>query len=122
LIDFPLEIGDRIRKADGSSGTVLAALNVVETRVMFNLEVAGNHDFFVGNDGWLVHNSKVDQVLAPDPTGFDLVKRLDLTPKRNPKRASHTNKVTCVTHDVPHVYDPKPPRGIRDILPYKCIP
>jgi hypothetical protein len=24
---------------------------------MYNLEVAGNHDFFVGDNGWLVHNA-----------------------------------------------------------------
>jgi hypothetical protein len=53
-----LEIGDKIRKADGSSGIVLSVLNVVQARVMYNLEVQGNHDFFVGNDGWLVHNAK----------------------------------------------------------------
>jgi hypothetical protein len=51
-----LEIGDKIRTADGSSGTVLSVLNVVQARVMYNLEVQDNHDFFVGENGWLVHN------------------------------------------------------------------
>jgi hypothetical protein len=53
-----LELGDKIRKADGSSGIVLSVVNVVQARVMYNLEVAGNHDFFVGENGWLVHNSE----------------------------------------------------------------
>jgi hypothetical protein len=51
-----LEIGDKIRTADGSSGIVLSVVNVVQARVMYNLEVQGNHDFFVGDNGWLVHN------------------------------------------------------------------
>jgi hypothetical protein len=53
-----LEIGDKIHTADGSSGIVLSVVNVVQARVMYNLEVAGNHDFFVGSSGWLVHNSE----------------------------------------------------------------
>ncbi len=51
-----LEIGDKIRTADGSSGIVLSVVNVVQARVMFNLEVDRNHDFFVGENAWLVHN------------------------------------------------------------------
>ncbi len=64
-----LESGDKIRTADGSSGIVLSVVNVVQPRVMFNLEVDGNHDFFVGENGWLVHNCPDGDTIAQIFTG-----------------------------------------------------
>ena len=47
-----LKLGDQIRKFDGSSGTVVSVVNVAETRTMYNLDVVGNDNFFVGEKSW----------------------------------------------------------------------
>ncbi|MBB6100038.1 hypothetical protein HNR42_003503 [Deinobacterium chartae] len=53
-------MGDKIKKADGTVGTVKYVNTVAETRVMYNLDVAVADTFFVGTGGWLVHNCEVD--------------------------------------------------------------
>ena len=35
----------------------VSVVNVAETRTMYNLDVVGNDNFFVGEKGWLVHNT-----------------------------------------------------------------
>ena len=51
-----LKEGDRLKLADGSLGTVLNVTTVQQTREMFNLTVETAHTFYVGTNGWLVHN------------------------------------------------------------------
>ncbi|MBB6100028.1 hypothetical protein HNR42_003493 [Deinobacterium chartae] len=51
-----LEVGDKIKQADGTTGVVKYVNTVSETRTMYNLEVQEAHTFFVGTQGWLVHN------------------------------------------------------------------
>lgn len=51
-----LAIGDAIRQADGTTGTVHAVEVVEQPQVMYNLTVAEAHTFFVGDGQWLVHN------------------------------------------------------------------
>ena len=53
-----LKLGDQIRKFDGSSGTVVNVTTVAETRTMYNLDVVGNDNFFIGEKSWLVHNAE----------------------------------------------------------------
>ncbi|MCB0107994.1 MAG: hypothetical protein KDE53_18860 [Caldilineaceae bacterium] len=52
-----LAIGDAIRQADGTTGTVQAVEVVAQPQVMYNLTVAQAHTFFVGDGQWLVHNA-----------------------------------------------------------------
>ena len=52
-----LKAGDRLKLADGSLGTVLNVTTVQQTREMFNLTVETAHTFYVGTNGWLVHNA-----------------------------------------------------------------
>ena len=51
-----LKVGDKIKKADGTTGVVKYVNTVAETRMMYNLDVAVADTFFVGTQGWLVHN------------------------------------------------------------------
>ncbi len=52
-----LKVGDKIQKADGGFGVVKYVNTVTQTRTMYNLEVREAHTFFVGTQGWLVHNA-----------------------------------------------------------------
>ncbi|WP_186805500.1 polymorphic toxin-type HINT domain-containing protein [Deinococcus metallilatus] len=51
-----LKIGDKIKQADGTTGVVANVVTLGQTREMFNLTVSEAHTFYVGRDGWLVHN------------------------------------------------------------------
>ena len=64
-----LKLGDQIRKFDGSSGTVVNVTTVAETRTMYNLDVVGNDNFFVGEKGWLVHNAGEGCKIGFAPSG-----------------------------------------------------
>jgi hypothetical protein len=55
-----LQIGDEIRKADGSTGVVRAIKIVLQPQRMYNLTVAEAHTFFVGHGQWLAHNCRVN--------------------------------------------------------------
>ncbi|MBB5297494.1 hypothetical protein, partial [Deinococcus metallilatus] len=50
------KIGDKIKQADGTTGVVANVVTLGQTREMFNLTVSEAHTFYVGRDGWLVHN------------------------------------------------------------------
>ena len=52
-----LHSGDFVRRLDGTYGRVMDTAIVGEPQVMYNLTVATAHTFFVGDDGWLVHNA-----------------------------------------------------------------
>lgn len=51
-----LQDGDRVWKADGSSGVVQSVEVALVQQRMYNLTVAEAHTFFVGEQQWLVHN------------------------------------------------------------------
>ncbi|GGJ59581.1 polymorphic toxin-type HINT domain-containing protein [Deinococcus roseus] len=51
-----LKIGDKLKQADGTLGEVRYVNTIQEARIMYNLEVEEAHTFFVGTQGWLVHN------------------------------------------------------------------
>ncbi|HZO72031.1 MAG TPA: polymorphic toxin-type HINT domain-containing protein, partial [Ktedonobacteraceae bacterium] len=51
-----LHKGMHIMRADGGIGTVTDAKVVPGTKVMYNLEVAQDHTFTVGDGQWVVHN------------------------------------------------------------------
>ena len=54
-----LRPGDRILRADGSTGTVQGLVTLHAPTEMFDLTVADAHNFFVGEEQWLVHNCNI---------------------------------------------------------------
>jgi Pretoxin HINT domain len=52
-----LKLGDKIRQADGTTGTVKIVKTVEQQKTMYNLDVAILDNFYVGEQGWLVHNN-----------------------------------------------------------------
>jgi RHS repeat-associated protein len=52
-----LQIGDSLRRADGSSGLVTAIALRSQTQQMYNITVAEAHTYFIGDGKWLVHNA-----------------------------------------------------------------
>ena len=52
-----LQSGDRVWKADGTSGVVQSVAVAPVQQPMYNLTVVGAHTFFVGRGQWLVHNA-----------------------------------------------------------------
>lgn len=59
-----LKIGDTVRRADGSTGTVVQTATVGETRQVYNLTVNTAHTYFVGEREWLVHNTVCSPILT----------------------------------------------------------
>ena len=51
-----LKPGMHILRADGSFGVITGRKTVHATKVMYNLEVAQDHTFVVGDGQWVVHN------------------------------------------------------------------
>ena len=51
-----LQTGMRVISADGSVGIVMDVSNITGSMTMYNLEVALDHTFTVGNGQWIVHN------------------------------------------------------------------
>lgn len=83
-----LKVGDKIKQADGTTGVVANVVTVRQTQEMFNLTVETAHTFYVGTNGWLVHNcnglkagqvvedvSKLGKELANDVDEFFLALR-----------------------------------------------
>ena len=52
-----LEIGERVRAFDGETSLVAAQMPRPGPEAVYNLEVAGEHTYYVGASGVLVHNS-----------------------------------------------------------------
>ena len=52
-----LRVGDALRRVDGSVGLVESVRIERRFQMMYNLTVAQAYTFFVGDDGWLVHNA-----------------------------------------------------------------
>jgi hypothetical protein len=61
-----LQMGDEVRRADGSYGIVEAVEFVHQSQSMYNLTVADAHTYFVGDGQWLVHN-KCGSIWTPSP-------------------------------------------------------
>ena len=60
-----LKVGDTLKEADGTIGTVTGVQTVTQSKQMYNLSVGVAHTYFVGQMGWLVHNQR--QPLLPTP-------------------------------------------------------
>ena len=50
-------MGDQLKQADGTIGTVTGVQTVTQAKQMYNLSVGVAHTYFVGEMGWLVHNA-----------------------------------------------------------------
>ncbi len=57
-----LRTGDKIRRADGTTGTVWLKWNLHKPQTMYNLTVDTAHTYFVGEGQWLVHNACGDGI------------------------------------------------------------
>ncbi|GGJ43666.1 hypothetical protein GCM10008938_32450 [Deinococcus roseus] len=51
-----LKVGDKLKQADGTLDEFKYVNTIQEARTMCKLEVEEAHTFFVGTQGWLVHN------------------------------------------------------------------
>jgi len=64
-----LRVGMHVMKATGGVGTITMLQAIAGTMTMYNLEVAQDHTFTVGEGEWIVHNCGVDPVSSnDDPT------------------------------------------------------
>ena len=93
-----LKAGDRLRMVGG-----VAEIRSIEpdaVQPVFNVEVAGNRDYFVGKSGMLVHdNSFVQPVLEPFDRESDLAAlRLPATPLTEGSCLDHSAIGTNLTH------------------------
>ncbi|MBK7707309.1 MAG: hypothetical protein IPJ30_16560 [Acidobacteria bacterium] len=59
-----LKTGDLLKNSAGEWKPIIAIERVFESRATYNFEVEGNHNYFVGLGGWLVHNDCTDIALA----------------------------------------------------------
>jgi Pretoxin HINT domain len=57
-----LLVEDKIKQVDGTVGVVSNVFTFQQTREMFNLTVSEAHTYYVGQDGWLVHNVQQSQL------------------------------------------------------------
>jgi hypothetical protein len=48
---------EKVRQADGTTGTVRIVKTEQKTQTMYNLDIANLDNFYVGEQGWLVHNA-----------------------------------------------------------------
>ncbi len=63
-----IKLGMHVLRADGTYGVVTRWKSVPGASVMYNLEVAQDHTFTVGNGQWVVHNE-----CGPTPSGDFIV-------------------------------------------------
>lgn len=101
-----LRMGDPIRQADGSTGTVWLKWEVHKTQEMYNLTVDTAHTFYVGEGQWLVHNAcKPGQAGAFD--SFKGVVGDKLTPHHMPQAAQgftpYEKGGALVMHEAEHM-------------------
>lgn len=83
-----LKTGDLLRNSAGEWKPIVSIERVAETRATFNFEVEGNHNYFVGLSGWLVHNdcwslARQSQELAG---GGSLVRISQINPAGDPSK------------------------------------
>ncbi len=52
-----LQVGMHVLRADGTFGVVIKVSAISGSSLMYNLEIAQDHTFTVGNDQWIVHNT-----------------------------------------------------------------
>jgi len=73
-----LRVGEHVRKAVGTFGTVQKVRREQHQQTMYNLTVDHAHTFFVGNGQWLVHNECKYSVVyeAELKAGVDYPKRI----------------------------------------------
>lgn len=56
VLSKSLRVGDLLKDKTGAWKPIISIERVAETQTTYNFEVAKNHDYFVGQNGWLVHN------------------------------------------------------------------
>jgi hypothetical protein len=56
ILSKNLRVGDLLKLVSGEWKPIVDIQVVRETRITYNFEVEKNHDYFVGRNGWVVHN------------------------------------------------------------------
>jgi hypothetical protein len=59
VLSKTLKVGDLLKNRTGEWQPIRSIEKVAETLATYNFEVAKNHDYFVGQNGWLVHNQSL---------------------------------------------------------------
>jgi hypothetical protein len=63
---------EKVRQADGTTGTVRIVKTEQKIQTMYNLDIANLDNFYVGEQGWLVHNGNCPNLatrpFAQNPT------------------------------------------------------
>jgi RHS repeat-associated protein len=59
VLSESLRVGDLLLSKTGEWKPILSIEKVAETNATYNFEVEQNHDYFVGENGWLVHNQSL---------------------------------------------------------------
>ncbi|MBZ9715041.1 polymorphic toxin-type HINT domain-containing protein [Deinococcus multiflagellatus] len=95
-----LKIGDKIKQADGTIGFVANVINVQKTQEMFNLTVSEAHTYYVGNEGWLVHNQNTPCKIPSGPQTYTA----DLS-NTTGRAAANRNKIIAalIEEDLPGI-------------------
>jgi hypothetical protein len=73
-----IKLGMHVRRADGSIGTVTGWKLIPGILTMYNLEVAQDHTFTVGNGQWVVHNSDCGGEIESQFPGDYLSQKADM--------------------------------------------
>jgi RHS repeat-associated protein len=64
ILSKSLKVGDLLKDKTGEWKPIVSIEKVDETLLTYNFEVADNNNYFVGENGWLVHNqSLIDDVI-----------------------------------------------------------
>jgi hypothetical protein len=117
-----LKVGDKVRQADGTTGTVRIVRTEQKIQTMYNLDVANLDNFFVGEQGWLLHNA--DPCLLPahlynagGDAGMRALKELELD-----KWLQNGLKVGDESFTLKiHAYNSLFKSGRKDIMPVDII-
>lgn len=81
VLSKSLRVGDLLKDKTGEWKPIIAIEKVAETKATYNFEVFKNHDYFVGQNGWLVHNqSLTTSTLEPGQFAVESI------PARSPGR------------------------------------
>ncbi len=77
-----LQVGERLQSYEGGTFAVLNKLPKEGPQTVYNLEVYGEHVYYVGEDGLLVHNSKSYAQIAAQHSGGHIGSHYDSTGRK----------------------------------------
>ncbi len=85
-----LRVGMHVVNANGGLGTITRLKIVPGAMTMYNLEVAQDHTYAVGNGHWIVHNCSIPMSSVNSGVRMTLFYRLQTDPpQRNGQELTH---------------------------------